>query len=303
LLVGLLVGLAAPAAFAGLAWHRGRQAEAAVARLQCVGASVTERFVAPEWWLKLPRFVRDSAVKGLVGRKTYDVVLVGQGTTADTVRTAARLPGLSALRIYNAPAIDDAALAAVSGCTGVAILELHTTRVTDAGLQHLGGWTRLKFVTVRDSPVSDDGLRFLCSLPSVCHADYETTSPAEAAVRDLTVAGANGVRLEVGQPVFVGGRLKLNTARSRTAGPIKVDVAVDTAGQDRGRGSASVIPDASNEAAFCVQVQDRLPPWTVPGRFVACVAVELPGRPRVTYRLPPVVFDIRPPARPPQGDR
>jgi hypothetical protein len=33
----------------------------------------------------------------------------------------------------------------------------------------------------------------------------------------------------------------------------------------------------------------------VPGRFVVSVAVELPGRPRVTYRLPPVALDIRSP--------
>jgi hypothetical protein len=291
----LLVGLAAPAAGAGLAWHRGRQAEDAVARLQRAGASVTERIDAPGWWLSLPSFARYRALKGLFGRKAWDVLLYGRGATADSLRATARLPGLYGLRVYDAPALDDDALAAVSGCTGVEILELRTTRVTDAGLRHLGGWLRLRWVTVRGSPVTDAGLRFLLTLPSVDHADYETTDPAEAVVRDLTVTGAGGARLEVGAPVFIGGRLTLNAARARAAGPVRVDVDVDTAGQDRGRGSASLTPDASHEAAFCVRVQERLPPWTVPGRFVASVAVELPGRPRVTYRLPPVVFDIRPP--------
>ena len=43
---------------------------------------------------------------------------------------------------------------------------------------------------------------------------------------------------------------------------------------------ARVILDARNEAVFCDRVHDRLPPWTVPGRFVVSVAVELPGHGR-----------------------
>src|SRR5262245_24633613 len=89
LLYGLLVGLTAPAALAGLAWHRARQAEEAVARLQWVGASVTVRIDFPDWWRKLPLFARDSALKELFGRTTCDVLLYGRATNVDTLRTAA----------------------------------------------------------------------------------------------------------------------------------------------------------------------------------------------------------------------
>src|SRR5690242_1253202 len=105
LLYGLLVGLAASAAGVGLAGHRARQAEAAIDRLRRVGVIITERWHFPDWWSKLPPFARDYAPTGTFGHKTCEAVCYGKAATADNLRTAAQLPGLYSLRIYDAPAM------------------------------------------------------------------------------------------------------------------------------------------------------------------------------------------------------
>lgn len=90
-------------------------------------------------------------------------------------------------------AIGDRQLADLAPLTGLRLLDLSATKVTDAGLVHLLGMESLEHLSLWDTHITDAGLSVVGRLPSLRFLGLGNTRVSDAGLRSLS--GLEGMRV------------------------------------------------------------------------------------------------------------
>jgi len=117
-------------------------------------------------------------------------VILGSGTTDDTLVYLASLPHLDSLRLQCALKVTDDGLAHLEGLTGLRRLWFGYTNITDGALVHLQNLTNLRelHIGVYRSEFKDQGLVYLKGLKKLEGLSLNYTQVSDKAVQELQEA-------------------------------------------------------------------------------------------------------------------
>ena len=94
------------------------------------------------------------------------------------------LPALKSLKLGNTT-IDDAAMAALAGCSHLEFLSIANTNVGDAGIAHVKALPELRCLWARETQVGDDGVACLKELPELQILDLSNTRVGNEGLKAL----------------------------------------------------------------------------------------------------------------------
>jgi len=122
-------------------------------------------------------------------QETFQVSLIMLGLNkrvdAAGLENLRGLTGLRVLTLYSTP-VTDAALESIRGLTGLERLQLDSTAVTDRGIECLAGLTRLEVLHVNATGVTDAGLVHLKGLTGLRELWLQNTAVSDAGLAELS---------------------------------------------------------------------------------------------------------------------
>jgi hypothetical protein len=254
---------------------------ATIERVNRLGGSVRQYREDIDWQQPLRGI---PLIQGFLGRTAMNVDLKKTAPTLDDLREVVALPNLRLVDLTDATGIDDRALDIISEATGLGVLVLSGTDVTDEGVLRLVGRLHLWNLKLDDTKVTDECVAALRpsvgKVISVCGANVATVGGEGVTVSSPVHAGGP---LTVSGRVFVrelppGGRLVLT---AMLLPPGERDSA------DVGR---MTLTAASGWQDFSLSGKA----WEQTGRFTLEVTVFVGGGPFVIYRVARIPIDVLP---------
>jgi Leucine-rich repeat (LRR) protein len=114
--------------------------------------------------------------------------LEGTAATGQGLTVLDSFPRLWRLELTNSANIDDVALLPISRATGLTVLWLEGTGVTDAGMPHLQSLTNLEILSLARTTVTDEGLSSLRQLKNLRELTLTQTRVTDAGIAMLREA-------------------------------------------------------------------------------------------------------------------